>query len=91
MVLNWNHSRLDLYWIQSGVNLTLEFLQCMYYKRRSLSSGVATGESKGAECPDSEKFAKNQGKKREKIKKREKNQEKEEKSGKFFYFAPPDR
>ena len=28
MVLNWHHSRLDLYWIQSGVNLTPEFLQC---------------------------------------------------------------
>ena len=27
MVLNWLHSRLDLYWIQSGVNLTPEFLQ----------------------------------------------------------------
>ena len=24
MVLNWHHSRLDLYWIQSGVNLTLK-------------------------------------------------------------------
>ena len=28
MVLNWHHSRLDLYWIQSGVNLTPEFLRC---------------------------------------------------------------
>ena len=28
MVLNWHHSRLDLYWIQSDVNLTPEFLQC---------------------------------------------------------------
>ena len=28
MVFNWHHSRLDLYWIQSGVNLTPEFLQC---------------------------------------------------------------
>ena len=31
MVLNWHNSRLDLYWIQSGVNLTPEFLQCLYY------------------------------------------------------------
>ena len=35
MVLNWHHSRLDLYWIQSGFNLTPEFLQCdikcLYY------------------------------------------------------------
>ena len=30
MVLNWHHSRLDLYWIQSGVNLTPEFLQCIF-------------------------------------------------------------
>ena len=32
MVLNWHHSRLDLYWIQSGVNLTPEFLQCRAYR-----------------------------------------------------------
>ena len=30
MVLNWYHSWLDLYWIQSGVNLIPEFLQCMH-------------------------------------------------------------
>ena len=32
MVLNLHHSRLDLYWIQSGVHLTPEFLQCMVTK-----------------------------------------------------------
>ena len=48
------------------------------------------------ECPlDGEKIAKNREKERENEgkskKKRGKNQEKEEKSGRFFHFAPPDK
>ena len=43
------------------------------------------GGQGGEECPlDGEKFAKNQEKGGE-------NQEKEEKSGRVYYFAPPDR
>ena len=47
-------------------------------------SGVATGL-------DREKFAKNREKEGENQEKEGKNQEKEKKSGRFFYFAPPDR
>ena len=36
-MLNWHHSRLDLYWIQSGVNLTPGFLQCKALELLKLS------------------------------------------------------
>ena len=53
--------------------------------------GVKGGQSAPL---DSEKFAKNQEKEGENQERREiegKNQEKKENSGRFFYFAPPDR
>ena len=57
--------------------------------------GVATGWSRGQIAPLTAKFAKNQEKERErkteKWGKEGKNREKEEKSGRFFHFAPPDR
>ena len=65
-------------------------------KKLRLTSGVATGVSRGQSAPlDGEKFAKNRekrGRKSEKSgKKREEIGKKEEKSGRFFHFAPPDR
>ena len=49
------------------------------------SSGLAIGESRWDRVPpDGETFAKNQGKE-------EKLERKRQKSGRFFYFAPPDR
>ena len=58
--------------------------------------GVATGWSRGQIAPLTAKICQKSGKreterKTEKWGKDGKNREKEEKSGRFFHFAPPDR
>ena len=61
----------------------------------SSTSGVATGASRGKSAPLTVKNLPKIWKRREQIGKKRvkegKNWEKEEKSGRFFHFAPPDR
>ena len=71
----------------------MDFCECL----ASLVNPVATpwgGQGGQSATLDSEKIAKNwekEGQNQENTGKEGKNQEKEEKLGRFFHFAPPDR